>query len=100
MKRPGYSTGLVKLAPEHTYIILHCLISTFADTSQVQYGGSGLGLFISRELTELQGGEIGVESSAGNGSMFFSFYWHLAQLTFNRYICLLHQSKKIDGRWR
>lgn len=35
---------------------------------QVQYGGSGLGLFISRELTELQGGEIGMTSTAGEGS--------------------------------
>ncbi|KAK5746201.1 hypothetical protein LTR17_000935 [Elasticomyces elasticus] len=37
-----------------------------------QYGGSGLGLFISRELTELQGGQIGVYSTAGKTN--FSFF--------------------------
>jgi len=41
--------------------------------THVQYGGSGLGLFISRELTELQGGEIGVNSQEGAGST-FAFY--------------------------
>ncbi|KAE9364382.1 hypothetical protein N431DRAFT_354787 [Stipitochalara longipes BDJ] len=37
------------------------------------YGGSGLGLFISRQLVEMQGGEIGVASQAGKGSI-FQFY--------------------------
>ena len=37
-----------------------------------QYGGSGLGLFISRELCELQGGQIGVSSA--NGITTFTFF--------------------------
>ncbi|TWU75296.1 hypothetical protein ED733_006468 [Metarhizium rileyi] len=41
--------------------------------THVQYGGSGLGLFISRILTEMQGGQIGVSSRAGVGSK-FDFY--------------------------
>ncbi|KAH7029150.1 uncharacterized protein B0I36DRAFT_290562 [Microdochium trichocladiopsis] len=52
------------------------LFQRFAQASpktHIEYGGSGLGLFISRQITEMLGGEIGMHSRPGLGST-FSFY--------------------------
>ncbi|KAH7316493.1 hypothetical protein B0I35DRAFT_461162 [Stachybotrys elegans] len=60
------------LTPSEVGSLFNKFVQASAKT-HVKYGGSGLGLFISRRLTELQNGAIGVASRPGVGST-FAFY--------------------------
>ncbi|KAE8842153.1 hypothetical protein PTNB73_00208 [Pyrenophora teres f. teres] len=53
--------------------LLFARFSQASPRTHIDYGGSGLGLFISRRLTEMHGGAIGFASKSGVGST-FSFY--------------------------
>lgn len=55
--------------PKKHEVIFDRFSQAYAQTSE-EYGGSGLGLTLSRQLIELHGGKIWVESELGKGSDF------------------------------
>ena len=63
-----HDTG-VGIPPEQQHVIFEAFRQADGTVSR-KYGGTGLGLSISRELARLLGGEVQVDSAAGEGSAF------------------------------
>ncbi|MEZ4902796.1 MAG: PAS domain S-box protein [Spirosomataceae bacterium] len=62
--------SVIGITPDNLNLLFNAF-SQVDTSSRKTFGGTGLGLVISKELSRLMKGEIGVESELGKGSMFW-----------------------------
>jgi len=60
----------IGIAPEKIHLIFERFTQVESQTSR-RYGGTGLGLTIVKQLVEVMGGQVGVDSRPGEGSLFW-----------------------------
>ncbi|KAK6836944.1 hypothetical protein PG987_007439 [Apiospora arundinis] len=58
---------------EEETAVLYRRFAQASPKTHIEYGGTGLGLFISRQITEMLGGQMGLHSDVGDGCT-FAFY--------------------------
>ncbi|BBE16244.1 GAF sensor hybrid histidine kinase [Aquipluma nitroreducens] len=57
--------------PENKRSVIFDQFQQAEDCYKIKYGGTGIGLSIAKYNVELLGGQIGVDSTPGKGSMFY-----------------------------